>query len=198
MKSNRLKGSSVSVADSNLRQHVAHEGLVRAFEYQLVHWLVTEVDPFDISVWCKNGSAKRFITYELLTGRFLIRNSSSDLSSTEVVLGVQDISEFDGTRLRQLESVNLLPVDWEPEDLEAYIEDVFYFWRNHFSLQSALLDSLNVLEHEDQKLVIKNILKKSCDLVKSVDHESIEASILDFQAMSYGSTASAHGLPSFH
>lgn len=198
VKSKSLNQTAKSLSDINISKDATYDALVRAFEYMLVHWLVTEVDPFDVSVWCKNGSAKNFITFEVLTCKFLVRNDSSQLSSTEIVLGVQEVSEFDSRHDRTLEAFGDLPVDWEPEDLEAYLEDVFYYWRNHFSLRTLLFNTLHSLDHETRKAVIESILLKSVGLVDSVGHESVEACILDFQAMDYGLNSGAYGVPVFH
>lgn len=198
MKTKSLKKAGKSLSDLNLAKDATYDSLVRAFEYILVHWLVTEVDPFDVSVWCKNGSAKHFITFEVLSCKFLVRSDSSQLSDTELVLGVQEVSEFDSRHDRTLEAFGDLPVDWEPEDLEAYLEDVFYYWRNHFSLRNLLFNALHSLDHETKKAVIGSILLKSCGLVDSVGHESAEACILDFQAMDYGHNSGAYGVPVFH
>ncbi len=198
MKTKSPNETNKSLSELNLAKDTTYDALHRAFEYILVHWLVTEVDPFDVSVWCKNGSARSFITFEVLTCKFLVRNESSQLSNTEVVLGVQEVSEFDSTHGRELGAFGALPADWEPEDLEAYLEDVFYYWRNHFSLRNLLFNTLHSLDHETTKMVIQSILLKSVELVGEVGHESLEACILDFQAMDYSLNSSAYGVPLMH
>lgn len=189
MKTKEKHSSTEGLSQSNLSIEDSVSSIVRAFEYVLVHWLVTEVDPFDVSVWCKGGSARKYITFDFHSGKFMVRCPNGQLNLGEVVLGTQEITAFDSAHLGTLDCLSLVPADWGEEDLELYIEDLFYYWRTQFSLRDLIIGSLGSLDLEYQRQAVKGIFIKSADLLSSIDNDSLEACILDYQNMCYNNTS---------
>jgi hypothetical protein len=61
------------------------------FAFLLSVWVVSKVEPSDVTVWSQNSSTKKYITFNPISFSFSLRAFGEALNVNDVILGVQEI-----------------------------------------------------------------------------------------------------------
>ena len=136
-------------------------GVSGKFAFLLSVWVVSKVEPSDVTIWLQNSSASKYITFNPISFSFSLRAFGESLGDNDAILGVQDIdfSYIQTLSSSLFDSKDLAFKGMSKKEIfhTAYASEVIRYWTYFADIRYLLEKSIEVLDAQQVDKLFDNI-----------------------------------------